>query len=154
MNVVQAKVVDGGANPALVIGAQTLQLDDAAVARLPGLRTMIGRTVAFGMRPEALGKEGTGSLNVQVELVEMLGAELLVHATIDAPLVRQTDDGVEVGHDLTSMVVASMDPRHRVQVGDRVALTVDTSRIHLFDMDTGNAIGFSVEDREPQGSAG
>jgi len=143
MNVVQAKVVDADGRPAIAIGSQTLTLDDAALEHLPGVRSMVGRNVAFGVRPEALGKEGAGSLTVQVELIEMLGSELHVHATIEAPLVRQTDDGVEVGKDLTSMIVASMDPRHKVQVGDRVALEVDTSRIHLFDLDSGDAIGFT-----------
>ena len=142
MNVVQAKVVDAGGRPALEVGAQTLSLDDEALQRLPGVRSMVGRTVAFGVRPEALGKEGTGSLTVQVELVEMLGAELLVHASIDSPSVRQNDDGVQIGKDPSAMIIASMDPRDRVQVGDRVALTVDTSRIHLFDIETGDAIGY------------
>jgi multiple sugar transport system ATP-binding protein len=145
MNVVLGKIVDVGGNPAIAVGGQTLHLDDAALSRLPGLRGMIGREVAFGIRPEALGKEGTGELSVQVELVEMLGAELLVHASIDSPSVRQTDDGVVTGTAATSMIIASMDPRNRVEVGDRVTLTVDTTRVHVFDMATGDAIGFTVD---------
>jgi multiple sugar transport system ATP-binding protein len=140
MNVVKATVTEASGAPALRIGTQTLYLDEAALARRPFLHRMIGKDVAFGIRPEALS-EGTGSLDVVVELVEMLGSELLVHASIDAPLVRQTDDGVETGSDPSSMIVASTDARHMVQVAERVTLKVDTSRIHLFDMTTGDALG-------------
>ncbi len=143
MNVMKATVIEVDKVPALKIGAQTLTLSPEALTRLPGLASMVGRDVAFGVRPEALGREGTGSLDVKVELVEMLGAELLVHATIDSPLVKQTDDGIETGTKDTSMIIVSMDPRHMVAVGDRVTLPVDTTRIHLFDMTNGDAIGFT-----------
>ena len=144
MNVIKAKVVDSDGDVALNIGAQTLHLDQVAMSRLPELRGMVGLDVALGVRPEALGAEGSGSLDVVVELVEMLGSELLVHATIDAPLVRQTDGGIETGHDPTSMIIASMDARHMVQVAERISLAVDTSRIHIFDMATGAAVGFDA----------
>ena len=143
MNVMKATVIEVDKVPALKIGAQTLMMSPEALTRLPGMASMVGRDVAFGVRPEALGREGTGSLDVKVELVEMLGAELLVHATIDSPLVKQTDDGIETGTKDTSMIIVSMDPRHMVAVGDRVTLPVDTTRIHLFDMTNGNAIGFT-----------
>lgn len=143
MNVVQATVIEVDGSPALKVGSQTVHLDDAALKRLAGLGAMVGRDVAFGVRPEALGKEGTGSIDVVVELVEMLGAELLVHATLEAPAVRQTDDGVEVNNEQRSMIIASMDPRNLVQVGDRLTLELDTTRIHLFDLSTGSAIGFA-----------
>ncbi len=140
MNVMHATVVEVGGQVALRIGTQTLPLNDAARSRLPGLDGMVGREVALGIRPETLGKEGTETLDVQVELVEMLGAELLVHATIDAPSVRQTDDGIETSDSTTSMIVASMDARDNIRVAERVSLKVDTTRIHVFDMATGDAI--------------
>ncbi len=40
-------------------------------------------------------------------------------------------------------MVASLDTRHMVKVAERITLAVDTSQIHIFDMSTGNAIGFS-----------
>ena len=140
MNVMHATVVEVGGQVALRIGTQTLPLNDAARSRLPGLEGMVGREVALGIRPETLGKEGTETLDVQVELVEMLGAELLVHATIDAPSVKQTDDGIETSDSTTSMIVASMDARDNIRVAERVSLKVDTTRIHVFDMATGDAI--------------
>ena len=37
--------------------------------------------------------------------------------------------------------VARVDPRAGVQAGSRVTFAVNTSRLHFFDPDTGNAIG-------------
>ena len=102
---------------------------------------MTGKDVAVGIRPEALGKEGDTSLEVVVELVEMLGSELLVHASIDAANVRQADDGVQIVDDAQATIIASLDPRHPVRVADRISLLVDTTRIHLFDLATGDSIG-------------
>jgi multiple sugar transport system ATP-binding protein len=143
MNVMKATVVETDGHISLAIGSQSLPLDAAAIAALPGVTSMVGRDVAFGVRPEALGAEGHVSLAVRVQLVEMLGAELLVHATIDAPSVKQTDDGIEVSSAETSTVVASMDARHSVRVDDQLKLTVDTTRIHLFDLATGAAIALT-----------
>jgi hypothetical protein len=59
--------------------------------------------------------------------------------------VKQTDDGMEIGSGTESMIIASLDARNRVEMGDRLTLTLDTLRIHLFDMETGDAIGRTVE---------
>ena len=141
MNVLRASVVEVGGVPALRVGGQTMQMNEEALARLPGLAGMTGKDVAVGIRPEALGKEGDTSLEVVVELVEMLGSELLVHASIDAANVRQADDGVQIVDDAQATIIASLDPRHPVRVADRISLLVDTTRIHLFDLATGESIG-------------
>jgi multiple sugar transport system ATP-binding protein len=144
MNVVRAGLIAGeGGLPALTVGAQTVQLDEAAVQRFPGLEAMVGRDVAFGMRPEIIGTEGNGRIEVEVELVEMLGSELLIHSRLDAPSVRQTDDGVEISPADSSTIIASMDTRTKVSMGDKISMPVDLGRIHLFDLRTGDAIAHS-----------
>ena len=140
MNVLRATVTEVEDGPGLQIGTQHLRLDDAARARFPGLGAMVGRDVAVGLRPETIGKEGTGALSVGVELVEMLGAELHVHASLAARSVKQTDIGVETGSEASTTIVASLDARDMIKVGDNVVLAVDTARLHLFDLDTGAAI--------------
>jgi hypothetical protein len=65
----------------------------------------------------------------------------LVHCTIDAPSVRAIDTGVEISSSDTSTVVASLDPRSLVKAGSHLRLTVDTLRLHTFDLETGDAIG-------------
>ena len=108
---------------------------------MQGLSEYVGRDVAIGVRSEALGGDGTAGIDVDVDLVEMLGSELLVHCTIDAPAVRAIDTGVEISDQPESSIVASLDPRHPVKMGDRLHLTVDTLRMHAFDLDTGEAVG-------------
>ena len=96
-----------------------------------------------GIRPEALGGDGEGQITVAVDLVEMLGSEKLVHASIDAVAVRAIDTGVEIGTGTSSTMIASLDPRRDVRVGERLTLSVDTMRVHAFDLQTGAAIGRS-----------
>ncbi len=141
MNVVRGSVSVSDDAIHLRVGAQTISLTGEAAARLQGLRNYDGRDIAVGVRSEALGGDGTAVLEVSVDLVEMLGSELLVHCTVDAPSVRSIDSGVEISDQRESSIVASLDPRHPVKIGDRVALTVDTLRMHAFDLETGAAIG-------------
>ena len=141
MNVVRGTVSLSGDDIDLKVGAQSIRLSGEAAARLQGLRAYDGRDIAVGIRSEALGGDGTAIVEVNVDLVEMLGSELLVHCTVEAPAVRAIDSGVEISDQRESTIVASLDPRHPVKVGDRVQLTVDTLRMHAFDLETGDAIG-------------
>ncbi|MFN8020461.1 MAG: sn-glycerol-3-phosphate ABC transporter ATP-binding protein UgpC [Acidimicrobiales bacterium] len=144
MNVVRGKVVSAGEEGITIdVGGQTVSLSGAAAQRLAGLSASVGQEIAFGVRPEALGGDGDASIDVSVDLVEMLGSEKLVHATIGSPAVRSTDTGVEVGSGASSTIIASLDPRRDVRVGERLTLTVDTLRVHAFDLQTGQTIGRS-----------
>lgn len=144
MNVVRGTVDKGdGSSFSIHIGSQSLVVDGTAAQRLAGLQEYIGRDIAVGIRSEALGGDGTAAINVVIDLVEMLGSELLVHSTIDAPAVRSTDAGVETDQHPESTIVASLDPRQRMKVGERVTFAVDTLRLHAFDLETGAAIGRS-----------
>ena len=142
MNVVRGKVrsaTDG--NIVLELAGQTLTLTGAAAQRLAGLAKYAGQDIAIGMRPESLGGDGEGSIDVAVDLVEMLGSEKLVHATLAAPSVRSTDTSIETVTTSDSTIIASLDPRRDVRVGERLSLSVDTLRLHAFDLDSGAAIG-------------
>ena len=142
MNVVRGSVtVVDGDDIELKVGTQHIRLTGEAAARLQGLRSFDGRDIAVGIRSEALGGDGTAALDVAVDLVEMLGSELLVHSTVEAPSVRAIDHGVEISDQRESSIVASLDPRNTVKIGDRLRLTVDTLRMHAFDLETGAAIG-------------
>jgi len=142
MNVVRGSVSRSGDDDIdLKVGAQTISLTGEAAGRLQGLRHYDGREIAVGIRSEALGSDGTASIDVKVDLVEMLGSELLVHSTIAAQSVRAIDAGVEISDQRDSSIVASLDPRNQVKVGDRLRLKVDTLRMHAFDLESGAAIG-------------
>ena len=142
MNVVLGRVVTADESGIVVdVAGQTLTLAGASAQRLAGLTQYVGQQIAVGMRPESLGGDGDGAISVNVDLVEMLGSEKLVHATLGAPSVRSTDTTIETSTDTESSIIASLDPRREVHVGERLTLTVDTLRLHAFDLTTGKAIG-------------
>jgi multiple sugar transport system ATP-binding protein len=84
-----------------------------------------GREVVAGIRPEHLfaspdsvpGEKG--SLEVQIEVVEPLGHENIVHG--------------KVGEEF---ITATMDPQLSPGVGDQTTMTVELDGLHLFDAQT------------------
>jgi multiple sugar transport system ATP-binding protein len=142
-------------------GDVTLEVDDEAIAAHPGLQAYEGRRVVIGIRPEDLEDASVNGgvpqgrrLPTTVDLREGLGSEVVIHFTINAPIVLTehtkelaVDVGTEVLEDLeakaseaTSRFVARLDPHTTVQEGDRIELAVDTSRLHFFDPESNAAI--------------
>jgi multiple sugar transport system ATP-binding protein len=119
-----------------------------------GLERYRGKDVVIGIRPEHLS-EATGAdtevLRGDVELVEALGSELLVHFHLDAPRVHaepaevDEDDADDpeagvLGQAARAEGVARLDPRASTKRGECVSLGVDTASIHFFDPATSAAI--------------
>jgi multiple sugar transport system ATP-binding protein len=151
MNLYEASVSEGE----LVLGSQRLTLDPAQ----PALRSYRGRKVIAGIRPEDLqvrtGDPGTGAadrgtgaaLATDIRVIEMLGSELQVFFSIDAPAASATALAAAVGETEAGLLtgdghngVARLDPRSAVRSGERVTFGVDPGRLHFFDPDTGVAI--------------
>ena len=94
-------------------------------------------------------------LRGRVVTTELLGSELLAHLEVPvAPVV--TEEVLEVAEDVDralsedlraeahgrrSVFVGRFDARSTVRVGDEVEATVDTDRLHFFDLDTELALG-------------
>jgi multiple sugar transport system ATP-binding protein len=145
----------GGA--AIVLGSQRLSLPAEVLKRNPALAAYLGRPVVVGIRPEHLSEPanagaspepGTG-LTAEVDYVEVLGSEQLVHFTIDARRVHDESDqpGVAGDGDQGEIVAASVsegvariDPRSAIPGRGRTVFGVDVERLHFFDPDTGDAI--------------
>lgn len=105
-----------------------------AVFPLPAeLASRAGRALTVGLRPEALELADPGQgIPVTVHLVEELGAEAFVHASVEqesAPL------GVP-----SSTVVARVEPQRAPAKGDRVGLRVKPRSMLFFDPATGARI--------------
>ncbi len=163
MNLYEAAVSSDGTQ--LHLGSQALAVPDALRLARPGLDRYRDRPVVVGIRPENLsdssltdhaGSAGS-SLTGQVELVEALGSELVVHFQIDARRIRAEDALAGAPSDPTSGAtdqepveavsplgisegVARVDPRSGLKPGQRATFSVATGRIHLFDPDTGMAV--------------
>ena len=63
-----------------------------------------------------------------------------MHAVIDAPTVELTPTGVEISHLRESPITALTGAHDRVSLWEPFALHVDSDSIHLFDLETGNAL--------------
>ena len=131
-------------------GQHRLALDKGTLARHATLPDMVGQPVVIGIRPEGLadvalepGIPADRVIEATVDLVESLGAELIVHVTVSDP----AGPGPEPASDAWRQVmarrgraVARLSTRSRLSAGDVVKLAVDTSRLHLFDAETGASL--------------
>jgi multiple sugar transport system ATP-binding protein len=128
------------------LGSQTVDLPDTVALKRPGLRSYVGKDVVVGMRPEhlrAATPETTGpKLTGDVEIVEALGSELVVHFTIDAHRVIAEGalDKDEAAAVKSGEGVARVEAKTPVKPGDRMTFSVDTEDMQFFDPNTGLAI--------------
>jgi multiple sugar transport system ATP-binding protein len=154
MNLYEAAIADAGGRPAISLGSQELTLPDELTRAFAALSTTNGNGIVVGVRPEHLvipppgGRAAEGRrLAADVELVEALGNEQLVHFSIDATKVRDESEAVapagsegEIAGAALAEGVARVDPRAPVAVGQRIEFDVDVERLHLFDPKTGVAL--------------
>ncbi|MFP5327194.1 MAG: ABC transporter ATP-binding protein [Acidimicrobiia bacterium] len=151
MNLVVGRVA-AGERASVTIGSHRLDIPAQRLRDVPRLASYDGRDVIVGIRPESLedasvdgGADSDGrTLPVQVLLREGLGSEVVVHAQLpgaQAPNVKTAQgenalvtEGGGVG------LIARLDPRTKVAIDAPAVLSVDVSRLHFFDPETGTAI--------------
>ena len=139
MNVMVATVIEHDNGHALEIGSHTVPLTGNPPMGV-GWSSIVGREIAVGIRPESLTRVTDGELRASVESTESLGSEQLVHALIDAPTVELTPSGVEISHRRESPITAFTDAHDAVSLWEPFALHVDSAAIHVFDLETGDAL--------------
>jgi multiple sugar transport system ATP-binding protein len=161
MNMTLAKLVHEDDGLVAEFGPQRLRVGDQVVSKRPALTRYEGREVVLGIRPEDLEDASLVGeapadrrIPVTVDLREALGSEVVIHFSIEAPIVLTEDTrelavdvGAEAVADLeeraqasTSVFVAQLSPRTQAREGDRLELVVDTERMHFFDPETGLGI--------------
>ncbi len=129
------------------------------------------RSVIFGVRPEDFedaslvddrDKSRGCTFKARVDVVEWMGSELYVYLPVATAggeqnraeldeLARELEQ--ESLHADESQIVARLDPASRVRESDEAELWVDTSRIHLFDPETGESLTYVAPDKReaPEG---
>jgi multiple sugar transport system ATP-binding protein len=144
MNLYEATMGDDARSAKL--GSQVLPVPDDVHAARPGLARYGGKKVVLGVRPEHLPAAHGGTtgptLVGNVDLIEALGSELVIHFTIDAPRV-QPEGATTADEDATAKAgegVARVDPTTKVKVGERITFAVNTEGMQFFDIETENAI--------------
>jgi multiple sugar transport system ATP-binding protein len=149
MNLYQGRVDTEGPTPIVKFGSHSLPVPPHIVAEIPDLADSNGREVVLGIRPEALSEPTDGvdtrpTIRVTVELVEALGAELVVHTSIDAQAADIDDpdlvDAAPLEDDSGALCIARLPPKVKIQDGDVFELSVDTSDLQLFDVSTGRTL--------------
>lgn len=90
MNQIKAVIADGETSPVAKFAGQEL-----ALPPLPGLQNAVGREVIVGIRPEyaeVVTEATAGSIACELDLMETLGSEALLHMTLGAdPFVIRTE---------------------------------------------------------------
>ena len=161
MNMVEAELSRGDGRLFVEFAGMRLHVDDEVLETRPGLRAFEGKQIVLGIRPEdiedaSLAGEAPEDRRMQatVDLREALGSEVLIHFTVEAPIVL-TEDTRELATDVgtveledlearakeaRSTFVASLNPRTDAREGERLELVVDTHRLHFFDPESGRGV--------------
>ena len=151
MNLYEGAVTPEGT--AVSLGSQRLELSEEVRRAHPALAAYRGKVVVVGIRPEHISAAGPGDAAVlqgDVELLEALGSELLVHFSLDAPFAQvpgaptsdgdSQPEGDDSGSASSTWGVARVDSGTRIAVGERAGFAVRAGSLHFFDPETGMAI--------------
>ncbi len=127
MNLLDAKLETGKGEMLSAVGQDvTVTVDPARF----GTALAPGRAVVIGLRPHDLvvHREGHERITeIVVDVVEALGFETYVHGW-----ARQAGP---------TIVVRLSDQATRVRAGERLSLSIDPNKVHLFDASSGRALG-------------
>ena len=144
MNLYDAVVGEGARS--LKLGSQEIDLPESVVVKRPALRSYAGKDVVVGLRPEHLPAEAPDSTGPKlvgdVDLVEALGSELVVHFNIDAHRVMAEGavDKDEAAAVTRGEGVARVAAKTPVKPGDKLTFAVDIEEMKFFDPQTGFSI--------------
>ena len=144
MNLVNAKLEED----TLLVGSLRIPLDRERRPRASGERLIAGiRPEAF--EDAAFATRDLPQLEVQVEVLESIGSDAYVFFRLDAePVVVEdalSDDEDEDGTLLadepsSALFAARVDARTKAEVGARLTLAVDPSRVYYFSPETGESL--------------
>jgi len=139
-----------------VFGPHRVAVAPAALQRHPGIEGFMNQEIVIGFRPgdsehASLGGEGDRTMEVEVDVVEVLGSETFVHYPVSVPPVPTPDAEellAESGTDASSLgsenrFASRISGDIAVRTGDTVRLTLETAKMHFFDPVSGDRIGFS-----------
>jgi multiple sugar transport system ATP-binding protein len=144
MNLIDVPLTRADGRVTAQLGGSTLQLPDGCV---PADR----QSVVLGFRPEDVedaslvppAREGS-TLDVVVDIREDMGAEVYVHFALGVAPISRSDVLEAVENDAEAAraraFVGRIGRETRAREGERLRLTVDTSRLYFFDSDSGEAL--------------
>jgi len=161
MNLVEATLSRADGTAAAEFGGIRLDIPREVFTARPALEGYGGKQVILGVRPEdmedaSLVSDAPADRRIRSEVIlrEALGADVLAHFKIRAPVVL-TEDVRELAHDVgrealeaaekgvasgETTFMARLNPRTTTKAGEPIELVVDVHRLHFFDPETGLGI--------------
>ncbi len=158
MNLVGADLRRTNGDVVAEFGRHRLALEDSR-----SLSPFLDKRIILGIRPEDIEDVKVAGeapserkLEAVVDIREDMGSDIYVHFGVGGPLVRGEDVVAAVGkeaieateaqaRDKGNLWTARIGRGSHAQEGERIELVVDTTRLRLFDPETGRAI----EDERP-----
>ena len=129
MNFIKGTLVKKGADVFFNFEDVSLKLPEEK-AQAPELAEYIGKEVVVGLRPEGISDEAKSveanpetSFDVNVDVTELMGAEIYLYLNIGE-----------------TNLIARVSSRSKSRAGDRIKVSFDMSRLHIFDNDTERCI--------------
>jgi len=134
-------------------------VEKAALDSHAGIEAYYGKKIVVGIRPGLFedarvvdnpARERT--ISIKTDVNELLGSESYVHFGLDeAPVITPdieellADSGTDpetLGHE--TRFTARVAPDVPVPDGSEIDLVIDTSKLHFFDLDTSDKIGYTA----------
>ncbi|MBO7186955.1 MAG: sn-glycerol-3-phosphate ABC transporter ATP-binding protein UgpC [Clostridia bacterium] len=158
MNFFNATLTSDGKDIFVEFGADKVKLpkEKAELLLNPSEYVNTGKQIVFGIRPEDLHDDpeyiertGFPTIDVSVDITEMLGAEMQLYCKTKSALEESAN--VESIVDDTSTVIARVDSRSQTKPNDIVKLALDLAHSHMFDAETEMTIlARNLEDKKAQ----
>ena len=152
MNFVYADVKVSGDKTMLTFAGEEITCVGESLDKL---KKVDGKQIVLGIRPEAFedstyakDSEYTESISITVTLLEQLGSDSYIHFYKDLKPV-QTEAIEEIladeGEDISVLgdqtkFIARINPNSTVKEGEAIKLSIDPSKLHFFDPESGKAL--------------
>jgi multiple sugar transport system ATP-binding protein len=169
MNLATARLSRGDGGPAVAFADYRVPIPAQAISGRPGLERYVDGEVIIGIRPSsfedaAFVRDERPVIKADVTVSEELGSEVNVIFTVHTPAVhhevmvakfdKAAKDEVEAEELVgagDSLWTARVNPKTQARPGRTIDLAIDTSTMHFFDPDTGQAIGQVAEGEGARG---
>jgi multiple sugar transport system ATP-binding protein len=156
MNMVNGHLESRDGGVFAVFGPYAIEVDEKALRRHEGLDGFMNKDIVIGIRPgdfedeRIVGANPARTMEVTVDVVEVLGSETFVHYQVPVPPVVTPEieelladtgaDAASLGNE--SKFASRVSSDVIVNPGGTARLVVDSAKFHFFDPDTGDRIGF------------
>jgi multiple sugar transport system ATP-binding protein len=155
MNFSYATITGEGDNVYASFAGEKVEIARSRLSERPALADYTGKEIVLGMRPESFEileaassdvvTEGR-TISVETQIVEQLGSEAFVHfskpfAPVMTKDLREAMEGVEDEISSTeTKFTARVHPDFAPKPLSNAKLVLDTTKLHFFDKETGEAI--------------